>query len=100
MFEQTIYGDSESSFNDLSNHIKTFVYKFRSEFSVGFQMQDCVFHTLSISHNAMKWSFIQYIQYCIYECTENSSGLYESQVGLPAGTRYWVVESMLEILYC
>jgi len=51
MFEQTIYGDSESSFNDLSNHIKTFVYKFCSEFSVGFQMQDCVFHTLSISHN-------------------------------------------------
>jgi len=82
MFEQTIYGDSESGFNDLSNHIKTFVYKFRSEFSVGFKPRTVFFTQSSISHNGHE-AVIHSIYTILY--IKNALSLYKLQVGLPAG---------------
>ena len=46
MFDQIKFGDLESGFNHLSNRIKSFVYKFICDFSIGFKTQDCVFHTV------------------------------------------------------
>jgi len=39
-------GDSKSGFNHLSNCIKSSVYKFICDFSIGFETQDCVFCTV------------------------------------------------------
>jgi len=68
-FDQIKFGDLESGFNHLSNRIKSFVYKFICDFSIGFKTQDCVFHTV-VDFTQWPWSghceaIIQYIQYCI-----------------------------------